>query len=67
MIKKHQRPSQQAGMPVPGGIIVREASIHASNVMLICKECNKPTRAGSRVRQDGAKVRVCKKCGVDID
>jgi large subunit ribosomal protein L24 len=67
MIKKHQRPTQQAGTAVPGGIVTREAPVHASNVMLVCKECSKPTRTGARVRQDGAKVRVCKRCGVDID
>jgi large subunit ribosomal protein L24 len=67
MIKKHQRPTQQAGVPAPGGIIVREAPLHASNVMVICKECNKATRTGARIRQDGVKVRVCKRCGADID
>ena len=67
MIKKHQRPTQQAGVPAPGGIVVREAPVHASNVMLICKECGKATRTGLRVRPDGVKVRVCKKCGADVD
>jgi large subunit ribosomal protein L24 len=66
-IKKHQRPTQQSGVPVPGGILVREAPLHLSNVMLLCKECNQPTRVGFRVRQDGAKVRACKRCGADID
>jgi large subunit ribosomal protein L24 len=67
MIKKHQRPTQQAGAPVPGGIVTREGQLSASNVMLICKECNKATRTGVRFRQDGVKVRVCKRCGVDVD
>src|SRR5687768_14980626 len=67
MVKKHQRPTQQAGIPAPGGIIVREAPLSASNVMVVCKECNKATRTGMRVRQDGIKVRVCKRCGADID
>jgi large subunit ribosomal protein L24 len=67
MIKKHQRPTQQSGVPSPGGIVTREAPLHASNVMLVCKECSKPTRTGVRVRNDGIKVRVCKKCGADID
>jgi large subunit ribosomal protein L24 len=66
-IKKHQRPSQQAGVPVPGGIVVRDAPLSASNVMLMCKECNQPARAGFRIRQDGVKVRVCRRCGADID
>jgi large subunit ribosomal protein L24 len=67
MIKKHQRPTQQAGVAVPGGIVTREGPLHASNVMVICKECNRPTRTRMRVRQDGVKVRVCKRCGADID
>ena len=67
MIKKHQRPSQSAGVPVPGGIVVREAPLQASNVMVVCKECGKATRTGLRIRQDGVKVRVCKRCGADVD
>jgi large subunit ribosomal protein L24 len=67
MMKKHQRPTQQAGVPAPGGIVVREAPLHASNVMLVCKECGKATRTALRVRPDGVKVRVCKKCGADVD
>jgi large subunit ribosomal protein L24 len=67
MIKKHQRPSQSQGTMVPGGIVTREVPLHASNVMVVCSECGKPTRTGARVRQDGVKVRICKKCGADID
>ena len=67
MIKKHQRPTQQGGVPAPGGIVTREAPLHVSNVMLLCKECGKPARTGVRVRNDGVKVRVCRKCGADID
>ncbi len=65
--KKHQRPSQQAGVPVPGGVVAKEAPLHWSNVMVLCKECSKPTRTTARIRQDGVKVRVCKRCGADID
>jgi large subunit ribosomal protein L24 len=67
LMKKHQRPTQQGGVPVPGGIVVKEAPIHASNVMVVCKECAKATRTSVRLRQDGVKVRVCKRCGADID
>jgi large subunit ribosomal protein L24 len=38
-----------------------------SNVMLVCKECGKASRTGVRIRQDGVKVRVCKRCGADVD
>jgi large subunit ribosomal protein L24 len=67
MIKKHQRPTQQAGVMAPGGILAREAPLDWSNVMVVCKECGKATRTGLRVRSDGVKVRVCKQCGADID
>jgi large subunit ribosomal protein L24 len=67
MIKKHQRPSQQAGAAVPGGIVTREGPLSVSNVMVVCKECGKPSRTSMRVRSDGVKVRVCRRCGVDID
>jgi large subunit ribosomal protein L24 len=67
MMKKHQRPTQQAGVPAPGGIVTKEAPLHVSNVMLVCKECGKPARTGVRVRNDGIKVRICKKCGADVD
>jgi large subunit ribosomal protein L24 len=67
MMRKHQRPTQQEGVPVPGGIVAREAPLHQSNVMLVCSSCGKAVRTGTRVRPDGIKVRVCRKCGTDID
>lgn len=67
MIKKHQRPTQSQGQLVPGGIVTREGPLHISNVMVVCSDCGKATRTGARIRQDGVKVRVCKKCGADID
>ncbi|GAF79355.1 unnamed protein product, partial [marine sediment metagenome] len=51
----------------PGGIIEREAPIHVSNVMVICKSCNKPTRVGFRFRDDGGKVRFCRHCDQSLD
>ena len=67
MVKKHQRPTQTQGNFVPGGIVTREAALDASNVMVVCSECGKATRTAARVRPDGVKVRMCKKCGADID
>jgi large subunit ribosomal protein L24 len=51
----------------PGGILEREAALRASNVMVLCKSCDKPARTGVRVRTDGVRVRVCKRCNADID
>lgn len=63
MIKRHVRPSQKNPQ---GGIMQMEGTMHVSNVMLICPSCSQPTRV-SRRREGGALVRVCKKCGTDID
>ncbi len=63
MMKKHQRPTNKAPQ---GGILEVEGTIHVSNVMLICPSCSQTTRAARR-REDGTRVRVCKKCGNDID
>ena len=63
---KHQRQVQSEGKTVNPGIVELEAPLQASNVMVICKKCNKPTRIGF-TRKDGKSLRVCKKCGGLID
>jgi large subunit ribosomal protein L24 len=65
MIKRHTRPNPQKN--VKGGIVEREASIHASNVMLVCPDTNKATRVGSRTLDDGRRVRVSRRSGGVID
>ena len=62
MIKRHQK---ARSAQVPGEIIEREASINASNVMLLCGKCSKPTRISRRRTADGS-VRICKQCGEQI-
>ena len=64
IMTKHQKPRQQGQ---PGGIIKKEAFIDASNVMVVCPKCGKPTRVGHQVLEDGKKVRVCTKCSAQID
>ena len=64
MMKKAMHPTQANP---EGGIATVEAPIHVSNVMVICPECKQPTRVSHRVNEAGKKVRVCKKCGKDID
>jgi large subunit ribosomal protein L24 len=65
LIKKHQRPTGQVRTQT--GIIEREAPLHLSNVALVCRHCDQPTRVGFQILPDGHKVRVCKKCGEIID
>ncbi len=58
-VKRHSKPSQTT----PGGIREKEASIHVSNVMLVCPKCSQPMRPKSDFLSDGTKVRTCRKCG----
>lgn len=64
MQKKH---SKAQGTVRQGGIIEREAKISVSNLMLLCKRCNKPVRVGYRILEDGRKVRICRVCQEVID
>jgi large subunit ribosomal protein L24 len=50
--------------PFKERVMVEGANL--SNVMLVCPNCTEPTRVGRR-REAGTRVRVCKKCGKDID
>ena len=59
LIKRHTRPTQSD----PGGIVEKEATIHISNVKLLCVKCGKSTRVKIDKLSDGQKVRICKKCG----
>lgn len=64
MRKKHQKPSRKY---TQGGIIEKERPIPVCKVMLICPKCDKPTRIGARILEDGKKVRECRKCKEVID
>ncbi len=64
MISRHTKPHNRYQQ---GGIIHREAPVHGSNVMLVCPKCDRPTRVGRVVQENGDKARVCKKCGAVID
>ena len=64
IVKKHAKP-RKAGDP--SGIIETESAILACKVMLVCPKCNKPTRVGHKINDEGKKVRVCKKCGAEIE
>jgi large subunit ribosomal protein L24 len=65
IVKRHTRPNPRQN--VKGGVVEREAPLHASNVQLVCPECGAPTRIGKRLLGDGRKVRVCRKCDGVVD
>ncbi len=66
MIKRHQR-------PVPGrpnlqvGVIEKEGPIHVSNVAIVDPKDKKPTRIGSKVNDQGKRVRVTRRSGAELD
>jgi large subunit ribosomal protein L24 len=65
IIKRHTKPNPQR--QIKGGLVEREAGLHASNVQLVCPECGKPTRLGRKLLGDGRKVRICRKCEGVVD
>lgn len=63
-IKRHTKPSQENQQ---GGIIEKEGSIHASNVMVVCSKCDAPVRIRHKKLEDQKKVRICAKCSELLD
>lgn len=59
LVKKHRRRTQQDQQ---GKIAQIPSPIDLSNLMLVCKHCNRPTRVGFVILADGTKSRICKKC-----
>jgi len=58
-VKKHTRRTRD---DQKGGIVQKESSIHTSNLAVFCKGCNRPTKVGTDVLNDGTKTRFCKRC-----
>lgn len=64
-VRRHTRANPQKN--IKGGVVEREALVQLSNLQVICRECNQPTRVGYNLLSDGKKVRICRKCGGTID
>ena len=64
MVKRHQK---ARGPQSAAGIVEKEAPLHISNLMIMCDKCNAPVRMGKRVLDDGHSVRVCRRCGEQLD
>jgi large subunit ribosomal protein L24 len=64
LVKRHSKPR---GPQQPGGIVEKEAAIHASNIMIMCDKCNAPVRIGHKQLGDGKKIRICRRCGEALD
>ncbi len=60
-VKKHQKPNPVKG--VSGGIVEMEMPIHVSNVAIYNASAKKADRIGTKLLEDGTKVRVFKSSG----
>jgi large subunit ribosomal protein L24 len=60
IVKRHSKPR---GAASPGGIVEKEAPLRIENVMFFCDRCNAPVRLGIKFAADGARTRVCRRCG----
>jgi large subunit ribosomal protein L24 len=58
MVKRHTKGNPMQGKP--GGIVEKEMPLDASNVAIWNPVLNKPGRVGTRVLEDGRKVRFFK-------
>ncbi|HYB89940.1 MAG TPA: 50S ribosomal protein L24 [Candidatus Binataceae bacterium] len=63
VVKRHSKPR---GAASPGGIVEKEAAIRIENVMFFCDRCNAPVRLAIKLGTDGARSRVCRRCGEAI-
>ncbi len=64
LVVKHMRPRRSGEK---GQRIQFPSSMRASNILLVCSKCNKPTRVGYKILENKKKVRMCKQCGEVID
>jgi large subunit ribosomal protein L24 len=61
--KRHQKART---MNEPGGIIDKDMPIHISNVAIVSPKDGRPTRVGYKLKDDGTKVRVCRRTGAEL-
>lgn len=65
LVTKHQRPTGSVRTQV--GRIQREAPIHISNVMLVARGADKPTRVSYKITDSGERVRYSRKYDEFLD
>jgi large subunit ribosomal protein L24 len=64
-VKKHTRIRTTQRGAKTGGIVTQEAPIHVSNVMVVDAD-GQASRLGSRIDENGVKVRVSRRSGKDL-
>ena len=74
LARKHTKPRQRSqggpgSMPTvdPGGILDHAMPLPISRVMVVCNHCDRPTRIGHRVLDNGTRVRVCGHCAEPLE
>ncbi len=72
--RKHTKPRQRSqggpgSMPTvdPGGILDHAMPLPVERVMVVCSNCDRPTRIAHRTLDNGTRVRTCKHCGEPIE
>ena len=72
--RKHTKPRQRSqggpgSMPTvdPGGILDHAMPLPISRVMVVCNHCDRPTRIGHRLLDNGTRVRVCGHCAEPLE
>jgi large subunit ribosomal protein L24 len=66
VFKRHYKRGRNPSAP-QGGIVEKNGSIHISNLALIDPESKKPTRLGTKVLENGKRVRIARRSGAQID
>ena len=66
VFKRHYKRGRNPAQP-EGGIVEKNGSIHLSNLSLIDPESKKPTRIGTKLLENGKRVRFAKRSGAQID
>jgi large subunit ribosomal protein L24 len=66
IFKRHYKRGKNPAAP-EGGIVETNGSIHLSNLALIDPDSKKPTRIGTKLLDNGKRVRVSKRSGAQID
>ena len=66
MVKRHQR-ANPARQNAPVGVIESEGGIHVSNVAIVDPKDKKATRIRMTRTEQGARMRVTKRSGTELD
>jgi large subunit ribosomal protein L24 len=64
-VKEFIRPDRSKN--IQGGIMEKEAPLSIANVRIFCSECEQGVRVRRKELEDGSRIRVCQKCGLNLE